>query len=186
MLILASQSQRRKDLLNQFGYTFKVMPADIDETMDSNLSAYENCKRVAELKASCIFEENQNDVVLASDTIVTLDNVIYGKPADKSDAYNMLRKFSGNTHEVVSAVCIMSGTKTHTFYVVSKVTFKDLSDEEIYDYLSTDEPWDKAGSYAIQGIAGKFVSKFEGSLNNIIGLPIEECVPYLDELLGDK
>lgn len=184
MLILASQSPRRKELLTKYGYEFKVIPSSYEEEIDLNKSPYENSLYLAYMKALGIFEQNKEDVVLASDTIVTLDGVIFGKPKDKDDAYFMLKTFSGRTHEVVSSVCIMSKAQTYNFYVVSKVTFKELTEEEINWYLNTDEPYDKAGSYAIQGLAGRFVEKFEGSLNNIIGLPIEESKEYLDRLLG--
>ena len=184
MLILASQSPRRKELLTKYGYEFKVIPSAYEEEIDLNKTPYENSLFLAYMKALEIYKNNEDDVVLASDTIVTLDGVIFGKPKDKCDAYSMLKGFSGRTHEVVSSVCIMSKVETFNFYVVSKVTFKELTDDEINWYLSTDEPYDKAGSYAIQGLAGRFVEKFEGSLNNIIGLPIEECIPYLDRLLG--
>lgn len=182
-LILASQSPRRKDILTEFGYTFDVCPSNVDEELFISKNPSEYVINVAKAKCNEVFEKNNDCVVLASDTIVTLDGIIYGKPKSKEEAYQMLSTFSGKTHEVISGVAIFCKEEKIAFKVTSKVTFKQLSDQEINDYLDTDEPYDKAGSYAIQGIGKRLISKFEGNLNNIIGLPIEECIPYLNRLL---
>lgn len=178
-LILASASPRRKELLTNAGFKFSIIPAEIDETFISGISAYENVKRVSNLKALEIFKNYPNSIVLASDTIVVYDDVVYGKPKDEADAYKMLRLFSGKTHYVLSGVSIVSKDKVDNFVIESKVTFKDLTDEDIYNYINSGEPYGKAGSYAIQGLGGNLVLKYEGELENIIGLPIKEIIPIL-------
>lgn len=183
MLILASSSPRRRELLEKYGYKFEIKKADIDETMDSNLSPFENVLNVSFKKAKKIYEDNKNDVILACDTIVVYDGKIYGKPKDEKDAYNMLKLFSGKTHEVISGVCILAPGKKYNFYETSYVKFKELSDEDIKSYIETKEPFDKAGSYAIQGIGKKLVERFSGDLNNIIGLPIDKVDEVLKGLL---
>lgn len=184
-LILASGSPRRYEILTEFGYKFKVLVPNVDEKMDENKTPYENVKEVSYKKASAVFNNVKDALVIACDTVVSLDGVIYGKPKDKNDAYRMIETFSGKTHEVISGVTIMSKNKTYNFYTVSKVTFKTLSNEEILAYVSTEEPYDKAGAYAIQGAGRALISHYEGSLYNIIGLPIEDIKPKLVELLGE-
>lgn len=183
-LILASGSPRRKEILEENNFSFDVIIPQVDETMDLKKTPFENVKMVSLRKAKAILG-HEEDVILACDTIVVLDNTIYGKPKSKEDAYNMLKKFSGNTHQVISGVAIVKGNQIFNEAIVSQVTFKELSDLEINAYLQTNEPYDKAGAYAIQGIARKFVEKFEGSLNNIIGLPIEDIKDILKKWLGE-
>lgn len=185
MLILASSSPRRRELLTKAGFTFSIMPADIDESMDKNLSVYENVKNVSYKKGEAIYSTHKEDTVIASDTIVTLDGVIYGKPKSREDAFNMLKGFSGKTHEVVSGVAILSPNTKESFYEVSYVTFKVLTNQMINDYLDTDEYKDKAGSYAIQGIGKCLIESFKGDLNNIIGLPVDLVTPILKKAMGE-
>lgn len=179
-LILASSSPRRKDILNEFNYKFDIIVANADETMDDSLSAIDNVKSVALRKAKAIGKMNDS-IVLGCDTIVVIDGKRLGKPHSKDEAYSMLKSLSGRMHEVVSGVAIIFNDEIHNFATTSKVYFKNISDDEIWDYISTNEPMDKAGAYAIQGIGGKFVDHFEGSEYNIIGLPIEDIKPILDK-----
>lgn len=169
-IILASNSPRRKELLEKNNIKFKVIVSNVEETIDSNLTVYENVKRLALLKASDVFSKNEEEIVLAADTIVVYDNMILGKPKDESDAFRMLKLLSGRTHQVVTAVAVMSKENTTVEYEVSEVTFKEITDEEILDYIKTKEPMDKAGSYAIQGVGSKFILKYEGEFDNIVGL----------------
>ena len=180
MLYLASGSPRRKELLENRGYKFIIEKADIDETMDPNLDAIQNVKNVSLKKALKVFNNHPSDVVLACDTIVVLHDKIYGKPHDKEDAKRILKELSGLTHEVISGVAILSGENRYVFCETSYVTFKELTDKEIDEYISTGEPMDKAGAYAIQGIGRKLIERFSGNLENIIGLPIDR----VDEILG--
>lgn len=183
-IILRSASPRRKELLEKAGYNFIIDVADIDETMDESLSAMENVKRLGLMKASHNKELFGEDILIGCDTIVVYDGVIYGKPVDEQDAYNTLKLLSGSTHQVMSGVGIVYKEKIYNFVSISDVTFKQLSDEDIWNYIKTGECFGKAGSYAIQGIGGALVDHYEGSLENIIGLPIDEVVKVLGEIYG--
>ena len=182
-IILRSASPRRKELLEREGYKFKIVPADIDESINPSLSPLENVKLIGLKKAKFNSEMYTNSIIIGCDTIVTLDGIIYGKPKDENDAYRMLKLFSNKTHEVMSGVGIIYNEKIYNFVVTSKVTFKDLTDKEIYDYIATKECFGKAGAYAIQGIGKSLVLKYEGELENIIGLPIKEVKEILDTLM---
>ncbi|CDE26912.1 maf-like protein FUAG_01541 [Clostridium sp. CAG:307] len=184
-LILASKSPRRKEILQREGFTFEIVSKNTDETMDANLSPYQNVMNVARKKGEAVASLFPNEVVLSTDTIVCLDGKIYGKPKDRKDAYNTLATFSGMTHEVVSGVSIISKKLNMTMYVKSYVTFKKLTKEMIDDYLKTDEPYDKAGSYAIQGEGRSLIEGYSGSLDNIIGLPIEYIKDMLRVMLNE-
>ena len=184
-LILASKSPRRKEILTREGFDFIVEAIDVNETMDPQLSPYQNVMNVALKKGEAIYCDHLDDVVLSTDTIVCLDGIIYGKPKNRSDAFNTLKTFSGRTHEVVSGVSILSKRANILMHVKSFVTFKELTDEEINNYLDTDEPYDKAGSYAIQGIGKCLIDSYSGSLDNIIGLPIEYFKDTLKVILNE-
>ena len=183
-IILRSASPRRKELLEKAGYDFDIDVADIDETMDSMLTAEENVKRLGLMKASHNKEKFYGDILIGCDTIVVYDGVIYGKPIDEVDAFNTLKLLSNKTHQVMSGVGIIYKDKEYNFVSISDVTFKDLSDNDIYEYIKTKECFGKAGSYAIQGIGGKLVDHYKGSLENIIGLPIKEVIEILGEIYG--
>ena len=178
-LILASKSPRRKEILKREGFTFEIVSKNTDETMDVSLSPYQNVMNVARKKGEA------GASLFSTDTIVCLDGKIYGKPKDRKDAYNTLATFSGMTHEVVSGVSIISKKLSMTMYVKSYVTFKKLTKEMIDDYLKTDEPYDKAGSYAIQGEGRSLIEGYSGSLDNIIGLPIEYIKDMLRVMLNE-
>jgi septum formation protein len=184
-LILASSSPRRKEILNKFNYSFKVIPSNSDEVMDKKLNVYDNVLNVSYKKAISVFKDHLDSIVLSCDTIVALDGVIYGKPKDKNDAFKMLKSLNNKTHEVISACTILYKDLEYKFYDISYVTFKNNSDSEIEKYIDTKEPMDKAGSYAIQGIGKCLIKDYKGSLYNIIGLPIEKVKPILDELIGE-
>lgn len=173
-IILRSASPRRKELLEKAGYEFVIIPADIDETMQANLTPYENVKRLGLNKASFEKEKYQDDILIGCDTIVVLGDKIYGKPKDEQDAYDMLKELSGKKHQVMSGVGIVYQDKTYNFVCVSDVYFKDLSEQDINDYIATKECFGKAGSYAIQGIGARLIDHYEGSFENIVGLPIKE------------
>ena len=171
-IILASNSPRRKELLTAHNIQFEVIPSNITETLDSNLTPVENVMRLAKEKALDVYQKNQTTPILAADTIVVYNNEILGKPIDKEDAFRMLKLLSGKTHEVITGVAFISEKGITTDYEVSKVTFKEISDQDIVDYIDTKEPMDKAGSYAIQGIGAKLVESYEGEFDNIVGLPM--------------
>lgn len=181
-IILKSSSPRRYDLLKSKGYSFEVKVYEVDEAMDENKSAYENVKELGLKKAMANAELDYGKVLIGCDTIVVLDGVIYGKPKDREDAFLTLRKLSGTYHEVMSGVGIVYKEKIYNFVCVSKVYFKELSDEDINNYIDTGECYGKAGSYAIQGNGNVLVDHYEGSYENIIGLPIDEVVEILGEI----
>lgn len=181
-IILKSSSPRRKELLENLGYTFEIKAYDVDETMDKNLSPYENVKLLGLKKTMVKQEEDYGSILVGCDTIVVLNNKIFGKPKDEHDAFEMLRNLSGKMHEVLSGVGIIYKSKVYNFVVSSKVYFKDLSDQDILDYIATKECFGKAGAYAIQGIGRGLIESYEGSLNNIIGLPTEEVSKIIGEI----
>lgn len=181
-IVLKSSSPRRKELLEKMGYKFDIKVYDIDESMDLSKTPYENVKRIGLNKALVNSELDYGSILIGCDTIVVLKDKIYGKPKGRLDAYNMLKSLSGRAHEVMSGVGVIYKDKIYNFVEVSKVYFKDLSDEDIYAYIDSEECFGKAGAYAIQGIGYKLVDHYEGSLNNIIGLPTERLSVILGEL----
>lgn len=182
-LILASNSPRRKEILEKFGFTFTVIKSDYEEKeniFDPQLLV----KTFAFNKAKSVFdslEEKDEAVVLGADTVVVFDGKILGKPKDKKDAENMLKSLSGKTHSVFTGYAVIEKEKTFSGVCETKVTFNDLSDSFIRDYVATGSPMDKAGAYGIQD--GSLVKDYVGSYYNVIGLPIEDISPIIKELL---
>jgi septum formation protein len=174
-ILLASKSPRRHQLLREAGFNFEVKTMDIEEIYPEDLPNREVAAYLAELKATAAKHLLKNgEILLTADTIVIQDNIIYGKPKDRADAINILKKLSANMHEVITGVCLMSAEKSHTFSTISKVYFEPISDEEIAYYLDNYQPYDKAGAYAIQEWIGHCkISKIEGTYSNIMGLPME-------------
>ena len=173
--ILASASPRRKELLSIYIKDFKIMPADIYETVPNNIALEDAPLYIAKEKAAAVFNKlNEDEIIITADTIVLLDNKIYGKPKDKLDAYNMIKTLSGKTHQVITGVCCYSKDKQINieFSDVTNVSFTDISDEIIEKYLKNAEYIDKAGAYAVQGLASMFVEKIEGCYDNVVGLPM--------------
>jgi len=173
MLILASQSPRRREMFDRLGLDYKAMTSDADETIEESLSPAEYVKTLALRKAEALSSSvSADDYVIAADTVVALDGEIYGKPADYADAFRMISNFSGKTHEVYTAFAIVKGEKAYAEAVATAVTFRALSDNEIDYYIQKEAPYDKAGAYGIQELAGIFVEKIEGNFDNVVGLPL--------------
>lgn len=170
-LILASQSPRRKELLGLFHIPFTIRVADIDETMDPELSPAEEVARVSRAKAEAISRESE-DVVIAADTIVVCDGAVLGKPKDAEDAFRMLRMLSGRDHQVMTGMTVLRGEHCVTTTEITDIHFRELSDYEIWNYVRSGEPMDKAGSYGIQGGAALFAEKLCGDYYNVMGLPV--------------
>lgn len=179
MFILASQSPRRKEILEMLGIDFIIIPAKNETEIPSGLSIEKGVEQVAYLKAKEVFEQNPDSIVLGADTVVVIGNEILGKPKDKNEAFNMLKKLSGKTHQVITGVSLIKKDKTVTFSEIADVTFATLTDKEINDYIETNEPFDKAGSYAIQGKSAKFIKKLNGDFFAVVGLP---CQKLYEEL----
>lgn len=173
-LILASGSPRRKQLLSLLEIPFEIVVADIDEEIDTGKTLRSEIEKLSYQKAKAVFDNHQDSVIIGSDTIVTLDNIILGKPQDKEQAKKMLKLLQDNKHTVITAVTIMSSEKVETFSILSDVYFYPMSDKEIDEYIETNEPMDKAGAYAIQGIGSKFIKKIDGDYYAIMGFPIGE------------
>lgn len=172
-IVLASASPRRAELLRAAGIDFDVQPANVDETIAAGESPNEYVSRLAEAKARLVYEQDIHRTVLAADTAVVVDAHILGKPLDESDASRMLRMLSGRTHEVLTAVSVFHpGHIVDTRVDATTVEFAQLSDTDINWYVSSGEPMDKAGAYAVQGLASRFITRIEGSYSNVVGLPV--------------
>jgi septum formation protein len=181
MLVLASASPRRQELLRNAGIAFAVQAANIDETPLPEETPTDCAQRLAREKALAVAQQRPGDWVLGADTIVVVDDILLGKPRDEKDAGRMLRLLSGRKHEVITGVCLVGPAASRQFPATSNimiaaetttVTMCELSDEEIRDYVATGEPMDKAGAYAIQGMASRWIPRIEGDYSNVVGLPV--------------
>lgn len=185
MLYLASKSPRRRDLLGRLGLPFGVLDLDIPEHRQPGEPAEDYVRRVAREKAGAgllTVVGNPSAVVLGADTEVVLDDEVFGKPRDDADAAAMLRKLSGRSHRVISAVSLVSPAREVQGMSVSEVTFAELSDDQIIAYVATGEPTGKAGAYAIQGGAEMFITRLSGSYSGVMGLPLYETACLLREM----
>ena len=171
-VILASQSARRKELIQYIFEDFEVIPSDADETPPEGIDAEYIPEILAVRKATDVAKNRPDALVIGCDTVVILDGEIFGKPKSAEEAFIMLKRLSGRTHDVVSGVCLSFGGKTMSFTQKTKVTFYPLSDEDIMRYITESNPLDKAGSYGIQDRGGLFVKSLEGDHYNVIGFPI--------------
>lgn len=170
-LVLASKSPRRSEILKNAGFDFVIRTADADETIKEGTSPEDAVVMLAARKAMAV-EKNEDELVLGADTIVVLDDKILGKPKDREDAFNMLRSLSGRVHSVFTGVCAISDKGSMTFAEETKVEFYPLTDEEINTYIDSNDCYDKAGAYGIQGLASKFIRGINGDYFNVVGLPI--------------
>jgi septum formation protein len=180
-LILASASPRRRELLQQAGVPFTVIPSNTDENIRPGETPEVYALRVAREKATDVAAHQSGNWVLGADTIVAIDNTILGKPCDAADGFRMLRLLSGRLHRVMTAFVLLdpNGRTYANQIVTSQVNFKALTDTQIQDYLATGEPFDKAGAYAVQGLGAALVEKVEGSYTNVVGLPLDEVLTVL-------
>lgn len=183
-LILASQSPRRKELLANLGLNFEVIPADIDEQAENYSSFGELVMEIARQKGEFIASKHPGRIIIASDTIVVIDNQVLNKPTDRADAQKMLEMLSGRQHQVYTALYIHDGQqkKVVADYSVTDVFFITLSGEEIERYLNTGEPFDKAGAYGIQGFGSKLVEKINGCFFSVMGFPVALFARRMQEL----
>jgi len=190
MLVLASASPRRQDLLRNAGIAFTVQPADIDETALDDELPLKCAERLARKKALAVSKLRPHDLILGADTVVVVDDTMLAKPIDAEDAFRMLRMLSGRVHRVITGVCMIEppsdiesdasraeksqpwSTEPQVASEITLVTFNELSDRDIRDYVATGEPMDKAGAYAIQGIASRWIPRIEGDYSNVVGLPV--------------
>lgn len=181
MIVLASASPRRQELLRNAGISFTVQPADIDEALLAGESPRDCAERLAREKALAVFQSRPQDFVLGADTIVVVDDLILGKPRDADDAMRMLRLLSGRTHEVITGVCLVGPAGSTTVSETTLVTMCQIPHDEIQAYAATGEPMDKAGAYAIQGLASRWIPRIEGDYSNVVGLPVALVYTMLRE-----
>ena len=190
MIILASGSPRRKEILSELGAEIKIITADVDE--NSNETDPEKlAQELAQKKGLAVYQKllAQNALelscpIISADTIVFCDNEIMGKPKDRADAYRMLKKLSGKAHTVTTGICIVKDGIPHSSFSTTKVFVDTLTDDEINAYIDSGDPFDKAGSYGIQGIFSKHVSKIEGCYFNVVGLPVNALSKLFMNVMG--
>jgi septum formation protein len=183
MLILASASPRRQELLRNAGITFEVQPADVPEERNPGELPVAFAERMAHEKAKAVWLRSPapGTLVLGADTIVVVDGAVLGKPCDAQDAARMLRLLNGRVHQVTTGVCLIGDGVASTRSETTQVTMEALSEAEIQDYVATGEPLDKAGAYAIQGMASRWIPRIEGCYFNVVGLP----VPLVNRMLKE-
>lgn len=181
-LVLASRSPRRADLLSRAGYRFEAAPADIDERRRAGETPRALVRRLACEKAAAVAPRHPGSIVLGADTVVVVDGAVLGKPDGAAGAADMLRRLSGRAHEVLTGVALRAGRRRRGGVQSTRVVFRVLSADEIAWYVASGEPADKAGGYAIQGRASRFVTRIEGSWTNVVGLPVELVDGLLDAL----
>lgn len=184
--VLASASPRRKELLSQIGFSFRVCVSEKEEEILRD-NPTEVVKELSYLKAKDVFEQNnQHAIVIGADTIVVYDEKILGKPKDKEDAYSMIKMLQGNTHKVYTGVSILwnDGEKDceKIFFAQTEVELYPMSEDEIQAYIAMPEPYDKAGGYAVQGYFARHVKQLRGDYNNVVGLPVGELYQILNSL----
>ncbi len=180
-IILASGSPRRKEILENANLKFDIIKSEIDEVILPDESPYQVVMRLAFEKSVDIASKYNDKLVIGADTVVSLDGKILGKPKDKKDAINMIKSLSGKTHQVITGISLINldANKKIIDYVVSNVKFKDLSQQDIVDYIQTNESMDKAGAYGIQGYGAMLVEEIQGDYFNIVGLPISRLSDLL-------
>ncbi|WP_300358159.1 Maf family protein [Fusobacterium sp.] len=181
-MILASASPRRKEILENFGFSFKTVVKNVDETSNKD-TVKEKIMEIARKKAIAVAKDFPNENVIGADTMVVINNKILGKPHNRQEAFEMLKSLSGKNHEVITAFSFINLEKNITYcdYEITKVYFKNLTDEEINWYIGTNEPMDKAGAYGIQGKGAFFVEKIEGDFFSVMGFPLGKFVRFLSE-----
>jgi septum formation protein len=192
MIILASGSPRRKEILSELGAELKIITADVDESSNER-DPEKLAESLALKKGLAVYEkllsENSTDVslpIISADTVVFCDGEIMGKPADRDDAFRMLKKLSDKAHTVTTGICVINGGLPFSSSVTTKVFVDDLTDDEINAYIETRDPFDKAGSYGIQGIFSKHISKIDGCYFNVVGLPTNALAKLFKEATGSS
>jgi len=186
-IILASNSPRRKDLLKQLGLAFEVKAKEIDESYPASFRPEAVAVYIAEKKANSFFDNITDELLIAADTIVAIDDEIFGKPVNTGDAKRMLQKLSGRSHEVITGVALLYRGKIYSFFEKTIVYFRELTNSEIEHYIETYKPFDKAGSYGIQEWIGIIaVERIEGSYNNVVGLPTARLYREIGSFLSQS
>ncbi len=180
-IILASGSPRRKELFSHLGLDFELTIPEVDEKVRKGETPEDFCCRISAEKAHAVARHNPDSLVIAADTIVVVEGTILGKPVDDREAFEFLRLLQDRTHEVLTGYTIMHREASRTRTIVTRVHFRTMSSQEIQWYVSTGEPRDKAGAYAVQGIGSIFIDRIEGSCTNVIGLPMSHLYDDLKD-----
>ncbi|MEL6820973.1 MAG: Maf family protein [Calditrichota bacterium] len=181
-IVLASQSPRRVELLRNIGLSFEIHPAGIDENPKHYHDEIDYARQNASNKARWISDRVNADLIISADTIVAMDGQIFEKPASREEAAATLKRLSNNTHQVISAFCLLTNQTEITDHAVTEVTFNPLSGHEIEAYLNSGEPFDKAGAYGIQGLASIFIKEIKGCYYNVMGFPLAQFYQHLKKL----
>ena len=182
--ILASKSPRRRELLGEIIENFEIITHEVDETLPEGIHPREGVEILAIRKGEVVAKDAPEAIVISSDTLVELGGVALGKPTDEEDAYRMLRSLSGKAHNVHTGVAIHAGGKVFSGVASTAVHFREMSDEEIYAYIATGDPMDKAGAYGIQNGGGLFVTKYDGDYDTVVGLSMRLVKELLEEAQG--
>lgn len=186
-IILASSSSRRRELLEMMGLEFEVKVSNVDEIFEEGLTIAEQSKRLAYIKAKEVFDKTEGDrIIIGSDTMVLKDEKIYGKPENKEEAIAMLGDLSGNQHKVITSICVLSQCgekyKEQIDYDIADVYFKEMTRQEIEDWIDFDKPYDKSGAYAVQSRFGVHIEKINGNFFTVMGLPIHKLYDMLKQV----
>lgn len=183
-IVLASQSPRRQEILTEAGLIYEIVPSKVDEKFNDHLSVEEAVMNLAYQKASWVFNAIQDNeaLIIGADTIVVVNGEVLGKPKDYNDAVRMLQMLENNTHQVLTGVSLIKGAQTLNFYEKTNVYFKPMSQKDIEKYIEEENVYDKAGSYAIQGKAMRYIDHIEGDYYNVIGLPIERLLKEMKKI----
>lgn len=184
-IILASASPRRQEILTQANIMYELIPSQVEEVFNHNISIEDAVMDLAYQKAHWVYKNNQDALIIGADTIVVVDDEVLGKPKDYNDACRMLNKLQNNQHDVITGVALIKKDKIVKFYEKTKVFFKPMSKEEIDRYIEEENVYDKAGSYAIQGEAMRYIDHIEGDYYNVIGLPIDHLLIELKNIEGE-
>lgn len=182
-IILASASPRRRELMNLITDDFTAVSVDADETIPENIDIFRASEYLAEIKAESALKNFPEDIIIGCDTTVICNNKILGKPKDKNECHEFMKMLSGHTHQVATGCCIMNKNTVTSFTVITDVTFRELSDNEIKEYISSDEPYDKAGGYGIQGKGSLLIEKINGDYFNVVGLPVSRLNQELKKFI---
>ncbi len=188
-VILASQSPRRKELLDLLKIKYEIIPSKVDETLEEGLSIIEQSKRLAYIKAKEIFNKTEGDrIIIGCDTMVMKDDKIYEKPKDKQDAINMIKQLNNSSHQVITSLCVIiqdnGQFKQYLDYDIAKVYLNDMTQDEIERWVKEGKPLDKAGGYAIQSEFCVYVNKIEGNYTTIVGLPMHKLYSAIKEYIS--
>ena len=190
-IILASKSPRRKELLDLLNLDYEIIVSDAEEILEDNLTIEEQVKKLSYIKAKTVFDKTSGDrIVIGSDTMVVKNNKIYGKPKDEEDAFNMLSELKNSKHEAVTGLAILvekdGKYEEYIDYDMAEVYFKDMTDEEIKNWINTGKTLDKAGAYAVQDEFIVFIEKFNGNYSTVMGLPIHKVYDILKKYIKNK